>query len=108
MPRWLPRALTRIRALADSGQVIFTDKAISELAELRLGREDAVEILRFLGEGDHPARLRSQPLHERLYVFRPTVGGLRLYLKVTLRTGCVVISCHEDQPEASGETDRDE
>jgi len=108
VPRWVPRVLTRIRTLVAGGRVIFTDKAISELADLYLACEDAVEILRLLGSGDDPARLRSQPLHEWLYIFRPTVAGQRLYLKVALRTGCVVISCHEDPPETSGETDRDE
>ena len=32
-----------------------------------------------------------------MYVFKPDVGGLVLYLKVVLREDCVVVSFHEDE-----------
>jgi len=32
-----------------------------------------------------------------MYVFKPDVAEMTLYLKVVLRNGCVVISFHEDQ-----------
>jgi hypothetical protein len=107
MPRWLPRVLARLRSLAARGRVVFTEKARAELEELGLSREDVAQILRLLTASDDPARLQSGPLEEWLYVFRPAVAGLRLYVKVALRHGCVVISCHEDQAEAHEGKDRD-
>ena len=108
MPRWLPRALTRIRGLAAGGHVVLTDKALSELDALRIRPEDVVEILQSLSSGDYPARLWSERFEEWLYVFRPAVAGLRVYLKVAIRVDCVVISCHEDEAEAAEGPDRDE
>jgi hypothetical protein len=32
-------------------------------------------------------------------VFRPTVTGTRLYLKLIVRRDCIVISCHEQENE---------
>lgn len=108
MPRWLPGVLTRIRALAAAGRIAFTDKASAEMQDIGLGRDDVDQILRNLAAGDHPARLRSGPLQELLYSFQPVLAGLRLYLKVAIRTDCVVISCHEDQTEAQEEPRRDD
>jgi hypothetical protein len=107
VPPWLPQVLRRIRELAASGRVGFTDKASWEAQRLGLSRDDVVQILGTLTAGDGPTRLRSDARHERLYCFRPTLAGLRLYLKVAIRTSCVVISCHEDQAEAPEEADRD-
>ena len=36
---------------------------------------------------------------ESLYVFSPVVAGVVLYLKLVVRTHCVVISFHEDEEE---------
>jgi hypothetical protein len=108
VPRCLPRALTRIRALAADGRLTSTDKARVEMQQLGLGREDVRQILLGLTWTDEPARLRSGPGRGWLYAFRPSVPGLRLYLKVAVRKDCVVISCHEDEPQAQGEADRDE
>ncbi len=108
MPRWLPRVLTRIRGLAAAGQVGFTDKASWEMQRIGLSRDDVVQILGALAARDHPTRLRSSALDEWLYSFRPALPGLRLYVKVAVRTQCVVISCHEDQAEAQEEAHGDE
>lgn len=105
MPRWLPRALKRIRSLAAAGRTEFTEKAIAELADLRLGREDATDVLAGLRPSDYATRLWSEPAAEWLYVFRPVLAGLRLYLKVAIREDCAVISCHEDRAEQAGEAD---
>ena len=48
-------------------------------------------------------RLRSAHSGEWLYVFRPDVGGDPFYLKVVLRSGCTLISCHDDAPDATSE-----
>lgn len=108
MPRWLPRVLRRVRALAAEGRVVLTDKARAELDDLGLQRQDFVEILGSISLRDAPARMRSAPGGAWLYVFRPEAAGLRLYVKVAIRGDCVVISCHEDRAEAPEEADGDE
>ena len=40
MPRWLPKALARIRELAVARRVLFTLKARRELASLELGLDE--------------------------------------------------------------------
>lgn len=35
-----------------------------------------------------------------MYVFKPSVAGMLVYLKLVLRAECVVISFHEDEGEA--------
>jgi hypothetical protein len=32
-----------------------------------------------------------------MYVFKPSVGGIVVYVKVVLRSDCVVISFHEEE-----------
>jgi hypothetical protein len=32
-----------------------------------------------------------------MYVFKPRVGDLSIYLKFVLRDGCLVVSFHEDE-----------
>jgi len=108
VPPWLSRVLTRIRAFAAAGGVDFTDKASWEAQQVGLSRDDVVRILGALTTRDGPTRLWSGILNERLYSFRPTLPGLRLYIKVAVRTSCVVISCHEDEAEADEEANRDE
>jgi hypothetical protein len=98
VPRWLPRALTRIRGLALAGRVRFTYKAFFELQELGLGRDDVVEVLSALRTRDSAGRVQASRLNEWLYCFRPCPGGVEIYLKVALRGDCLVISCHEDEP----------
>ena len=98
MPRWLPRILSRIRALAAAGRVTFTRKAEDELSVLGGGLEvqDALQILAGLVSNDCHARHRSATTGEWLYVFKPVAGGSLLYVKVVLRTDCIVVSFHED------------
>jgi len=107
VPPWLPRVLMRIRASVAAGRVVLTAKARDELLELGLERPDLEELLGALGAQDRPARLRTDPADQWLYVFRPAVAGLHLYLKLAIRLDCVVISCHEDEPQASKEAGRD-
>ena len=97
MPRWLPSILQRIRRLAAAGSVRFTLKSLRELAELELGLDemDAVAILVRLKAGDSAGRLRSDATAEWLYVFMPRFGGEKLYVKLLVRTECIVISFHE-------------
>ena len=98
MPRWLRRVLTRIRELATTRQVRFTLKARRELAGLQLGldEEDACDVLANLKPEDSGGRLASPVTNEWLYVFRPTLAGAVLYVKVIVRTDCIVVSFHED------------
>lgn len=97
MPSWLPRVRRRIRNLAIAGRVRFTLKALQELAELALDWDDALDVLRRLSDEDAQGRLRSVDTGEWMYIFKPTIGGLRLYLKVIVRDDCIVVSFHEDE-----------
>jgi hypothetical protein len=98
MPRWLPRALARIHRLAAEGKVQFAEKAFEELRALPLGIsvEDAHHILENLTAGECAGRLVSREAEEWLYVFKPRIAEIVLYVKVVLRADCVVISFHEE------------
>jgi len=103
LPPWLPRALRRIRRLAAAGHVRITYKAFCELQELGLEADDLVDVLACLSPGDSDGRLPSRFVDTWLYVFRPRLAGVEIYVKIALRDDCVVISSHEDQgPEEEG------
>ena len=99
-----PWAVTlRVRALARVGRVRFTNKALLELEATGLSIDDgdAHDVLASLTPNDAAERIRSSVSGESLYVFRPMVAGVPLYIKLALRQTCVVISFHpeEDQDE---------
>lgn len=106
MPGWLSRALARVHRLAVEGKVQFTEKAFDELRALPLGisTEDAYHILENLTASECAGRLVSRETEEWLYVFKPRIGGIVLYVKVVLRADCVVISFHEER----GNDDQDQ
>jgi hypothetical protein len=97
MPQWLPVVLKRIHELAAKGRVRFTLKALRELASLDVGLDerDAFEIVKRLRASDSGGRLRSKGTREWLYVFLTRVNGETLYVKVLIRSECVIISFHE-------------
>ncbi|HUY28752.1 MAG TPA: type II toxin-antitoxin system MqsR family toxin [Candidatus Binataceae bacterium] len=97
--RWLTSALRRIKNLAIARKVAFTLKALRELPELGLDEEDACEVLASLTTGDSAGRERSAATGEWMYVFKPEVAESVLYVKVILRSNCVLISFHEDEDE---------
>lgn len=101
MPRWLPRVLTRIHALATDRRVSLTLKARRELAELGdgLDEEDACALLAALRAQDSAGRMKSSARGEWMYVFKPALGDKLLYVKIILRSDCVVVSFHEDLAE---------
>lgn len=80
--------------------MLFTLKALEELEALELGldEEDICDILKRLDSEDFAERITSEQTKEWLYVFKPVVAGLEIYLKVVIRESCIVISCHEDEP----------
>jgi MqsR (Motility quorum-sensing regulator) toxin of toxin-antitoxin system len=94
---WLTSALGRIKALAIARKVAFTLKALRALAELSLDEEDACDVLASLTSEDCAGRKRSATTGEWMYIFKPNVAGSVLYVKVILRTNCVLISFHEDE-----------
>src|SRR6266540_6200619 len=106
MPRWLPRALARLHRRAAQGKVQFTEKALDELRALPLGisTEDAHHIVENLTAGECAGRLVSREAEEWLYVFKPRIAEIVLYVKVVLRADCVVISFHEE----GGDDDQDQ
>ena len=102
---WATAVLRRVRRLATERKVRFTLKAFQELARLGMGldEEDACDVLAKLNPSDLVGRLVSERTGEWMYVFRPVVGGIVVYVKIVLRADCVVISFHEEE-----ETDEDE
>jgi hypothetical protein len=99
LPAWLSGVLGRIHELAKAGNVRLTVKALAEVRGLGLGlgATDVVDVLMALTPNDSAGRLRSSVSGEWLYVFKPTVSETVLYVKVVLRSGCVVVSFHGDE-----------
>ena len=93
------RAAERARELAAQGRVRFTMKALRELTalDLVLDEEDACHVLANLAASDFVERLGSRRTGEWMYVFRPRVGGVVVYMKLILRSDCVVLSFHEEE-----------
>ena len=99
MPPWLSQVLTRIHAFARTGKVRLTLKAQRELAVVGLGLDiqDACDVLAGLRPGDSTGRLLSRSTGEWMYVFKPVVAETLVYVKVVLRSDCLVVSFHEDE-----------
>jgi hypothetical protein len=99
VPRWLPKALARIRELATARKVLFTLKARRELAGLESGLDpsDACDVLVRLKAKDSAGRLESESTGEWMYLFKPLLAGTVLYVKVILRDDCIVVSFHENK-----------
>ena len=105
MSRWLPRVLTRVRALAAARRVVLTLKAQRESAGLSLGLdvENACDVLANLTAEDSGGRLQSAATGEWMYLFKPQLAGMVLYVKLILRDDCVVVSFHDDEGAACEE-----
>ena len=103
--RWATSVLRQIRGLAVQRKVRFTLKAFQELGRLGMGldEDDACDVLANLTPNDLMGRLVSEKTGEWMYVFKPSVSGIVVYVKVVLRADCVVISFHEEE-----ESDEDE
>lgn len=104
MPTWLSGVLDRIHKLAEAGKVRLTVKALAEVRGLGLGLgvTDVVDVLMGLTSSESDGRLRSSVSAEWLYVFKPTVAETVLYVKVVLRSDCVVVSFHRDESNEEG------
>jgi MqsR (Motility quorum-sensing regulator) toxin of toxin-antitoxin system len=98
MAGWPAKVLKRIKERAAGRGVLFTLKARRELANLDLGldEDDACDVLVNLMTEDSAGRLKSSATGEWMYVFKPQFSGMVLYIKLILRSNCVVISFHED------------
>src|SRR5258708_2831892 len=101
MSRWVSRVVSRIRSLAAAGSIRMTGKALEELAALDIGLEpdEVCTVLCELKDEDLIVRVRSARSREWLYVFKPEIAGTIVYLKIAIRSQCVVISFHEDTEE---------
>ena len=100
MSRWRATSVLRqIRALAAQRKVRFTLKAFQELGRLGMGldEDDACDVLANLTRSDMVGRLVSEKTGEWMYMFKPSVGGIVVYVKVIVRADCVVISFHEEE-----------
>ena len=98
MPCSFSITLKRIRRLAAQRCVRFTLKAQQELTLLGWGfdTEDACQVIAGLSARDFSDRLVSSITGEWMYVFKPPVSGVILYIKLVLRSDCVIVSFHED------------
>lgn len=56
-----------------------------------------MQILAELSPDDPAGRIESERAHEWLYIFKPDVAGVVLYVKLILRSECVVVSFHQDE-----------
>jgi hypothetical protein len=54
---------------------------------------------------DSRGRLASEQTREWLYVFVPRVAGETIYVKLLLRTDCVIVSFHEQVDDEDQEAD---
>src|SRR6266567_4948990 len=99
MPTWLTKVLARIRELAVARRILFTLKARRELAGVGFGldEQDACDVLAKLAAGDSAGRLKSATTGEWMYLFKPVIGDTVLYVKLIVRSQCVVVSFHEDE-----------
>lgn len=99
MPRWVPRILAGVHRLARADKIRLTGKALVELAALPVGLdvEDVRDVLLALEEDDCAGRLRSAITGEWMYVWKPAVFDLVLYVKLVVRGDCVIVSFHEDE-----------
>jgi hypothetical protein len=81
--------------------VRLSGKALEELGALEIGLEpdDVCGVLSELGKADFVKRMRSARSGDWLYVFKPEVAGTVVYLKIAIRSQCVVISFHGDTEE---------
>ena len=91
-------AVRRIRELASRRAVRVTLKAMDEMTALEppADIDDVVEVLAGLADGDWACRIFSQVTGEAMHVFRPTTVFGPLYVKVIIRTNCIVVSFHEE------------
>jgi len=82
-----------------SGRCVSRSRPFQELARLGLGldEEDACDVLAKLSLSDLVGRQVSERTGEWMYVFRPVVGVMVVYVKLVIRADCVVISFHEQE-----------
>jgi hypothetical protein len=78
---------------------LFTLKALREIADLELGLDpdDVCDVLAGLQRSDLAERIQSQVRGEWMYIFKPQLEGVVVYVKVILRDDCLVVSFHEDE-----------
>lgn len=102
MPRWLPPVLAKIRELATQRRVRFTLKALCELSILdpEFDEDDVCDVLATLERKHSKGRRLSERTGEWMYVFKPNVSGTVIYVKLILRTDCILISFHQDEEDA--------
>ena len=66
--------------------------------------EDVIVVLCDLEAEDSAGRVQSSVTREWLYIWKPELSGVVVYLKVALRDDCIVVSFHEDEERDDGES----
>jgi putative zinc finger/helix-turn-helix YgiT family protein len=107
VPDWLTKVLKRIRARAFAREVMFTLKALRGACRpgSRLGRRRRMRHPRQNDAADSARRLKSTTTGEWMYVFKPRASQIVLYIKLIIRSNCVVISFHEDASDGHQENE---
>lgn len=62
-----------------------------------LSPDDVRDVIARLVLRESGGRVASEVTGEWLYLFRPSLEGRTLYVKLLLRQDCVVVSFHEDE-----------
>ena len=95
----LTASVDQIRQLGEARKVLFTLKALREIANLELGLDpdDVCDVLAGRQRSDLAERIQSQVTGERMDIFKPSLEGVVVYVKVILRDDCLVLSFHEDE-----------
>jgi hypothetical protein len=91
--------------LADARKARFTHKALRELGTLVLGldEDDCCKVLKNLSAADFADRIESEITGDWMYVFKPRVAGTGLYVKLILRSDCVIVLFHQEDTEDGNE-----
>jgi MqsR (Motility quorum-sensing regulator) toxin of toxin-antitoxin system len=105
MASWAAAVVRKVRAFAAQRNVRFTRKAFRELGRLEVGidEDDACYVLSKLVRSDLVCRIMSDKTGEWMYVFKPRLGEIVVWVKVILRSNCVVISFHDDENQGNEE-----
>lgn len=102
MGKHLTLEVAKINRLAKEGKIRFTHKALREISrlEMDLDVDDVCSMLQEIKVKYFWEKTRSDKTGEWMYIFKPIVAGITIYLKIIMRSDCIVISFHEDTPQS--------
>ncbi|MDR1776907.1 MAG: type II toxin-antitoxin system MqsR family toxin [Desulfovibrio sp.] len=88
--------LDDVKRLVTAGEVIVSVTALRGADALGLTLKDVIDVVLLLDRSDFYKSMTSYSDHQSWQdVYRPLVVGVRVYLKLTIRDGVVVLSFKE-------------